>query len=502
MDAPAESSRPRPPYRLHPYLAAAALPLGMWLGNLAEEPRIGEVVATFATALGVAAAADLGARLVIRRAACRWLVTLLGVLAVLAYGHAFEVMAPLRPMHRWLVPAWLAAIGSAAVAVLLLRRTRLVEGAARLAAVGAVIFLAVEVAWVLPVLKAWMTSRAGASPTAVCREGGAPSSPADLPDIYYIILDGYARADVLRRIHGFDNTPFLDALRERGFYVADRARANYAQTRLSLPSSLSMCYLPSVPLGDAYAPHHEEFRRLRKQSAVVARLKQAGYSYRYVGSIHYPVDALADEELFPDGHDGGYFRAYLATTLFEPVLHRLKILDPCADRIALDEYQWASIARPKADERPMYVFAHIVCPHGPYLYDRDGPRPDPVDDDEGTSADYVPQVQYVNRRVLELLDGIDRTSGRGAIVLLQADHGSDMLGLPDEPSEEQLFERMSILSAYRVPPEVRRLLYPEITPVNSFRAVLSGLLGDDLPRLEDRAFYSSYETPLRFVEVR
>jgi hypothetical protein len=44
--------------------------------------------------------------------------------------------------------------------------------------------------------------------------------PQDPPDVYYFILDSYTRADLLKEAYGYDNSPFLDALRERGFYVA------------------------------------------------------------------------------------------------------------------------------------------------------------------------------------------------------------------------------------------------------------------------------------------
>ncbi len=64
-----------------------------------------------------------------------------------------------------------------------------------------------------------------------------------LPNIYFIVLDGYARADVLRERYGFDNGPFLDFLRQRGFYVADRSSANYFTTLMSLPATLNMDYL-------------------------------------------------------------------------------------------------------------------------------------------------------------------------------------------------------------------------------------------------------------------
>src|SRR5262249_55600413 len=70
--------------------------------------------------------------------------------------------------------------------------------------------------------------------------GAGPKRP---PDIYYIILDGYARSDVLRRNFGLDNEPFLRRLERKGFFVARRSAANYCQTPLCLASSLNARYL-------------------------------------------------------------------------------------------------------------------------------------------------------------------------------------------------------------------------------------------------------------------
>ena len=54
-------------------------------------------------------------------------------------------------------------------------------------------------------------------------EGGAA---LDDPDIYFIVLDGYARADVLAKYYGFDNGPFIGGLRQRGFQVSEASRSN------------------------------------------------------------------------------------------------------------------------------------------------------------------------------------------------------------------------------------------------------------------------------------
>lgn len=74
------------------------------------------------------------------------------------------------------------------------------------------------------------------------------------PDIYYIILDGYGRADMLDSVYGYDNSSFIKALEERGFIVPRNSRSNYPQTPLSLSSSLNMQYLDTLAseMGDSF----------------------------------------------------------------------------------------------------------------------------------------------------------------------------------------------------------------------------------------------------------
>ena len=63
-------------------------------------------------------------------------------------------------------------------------------------------------------------------------------------------------------------------------------------------------------------------------------------------------------------------------------------------------------------------------------------------------------------------------------------------------------ERMSILNAYYFPDQEYSHLYPDITPVNSFRIILDQYLGTNLGLLEDRrSYFSLMETPYDFVDV-
>ena len=58
--------------------------------------------------------------------------------------------------------------------------------------------------------------------------------------------------------------------------------------------------------------------------------------------------------------------------------------------------------------------------------------------------------------------------------------------------ESEIRRCEAILNAYLVPDSVRQLLYPSISPVNSFRAIMSGLLGERNPLLPDRSFFNWY----------
>lgn len=68
-------------------------------------------------------------------------------------------------------------------------------------------------------------------------------SPNTSPDIYYIILDGYASSGTLKEIYNYDNHEFTDFLTNKGFYIPYESRSNYAVTFLSLASSLNMEYI-------------------------------------------------------------------------------------------------------------------------------------------------------------------------------------------------------------------------------------------------------------------
>lgn len=100
----------------------------------------------------------------------------------------------------------------------------------------------------------------------------------NLPDVYLIIADEYAGNKDLADIYGVDNTPFLDSLRQRDFFVANNSRSNYNYTTYSMASVLNMDYLPLNEKQINKADHTYALK-LIFNNKVTSFFRKAGYKF-------------------------------------------------------------------------------------------------------------------------------------------------------------------------------------------------------------------------------
>ncbi|MFV2045676.1 MAG: hypothetical protein ACC700_20910, partial [Anaerolineales bacterium] len=382
--------------------------------------------------------------------------------------------------------------------------------------------LAGAVAVLIPITQ--MTAYGVRSGIANIESGEAANSATELslpvgqlaPDIYYIITDAYARDDYLLANYGHDNRPFLEALEAMGFYVALCSRSNYAQTDLSLPSSLNMEYLEV--LDDSYLAGTTEkigLDRLIRQSRVRRELEALGYSvvafetgffYTQLEDADYYYELPKQgtlSEFFNFRGINGFEAMWLqnsgvkflldsatttgALTLLLPDLDRPRSIYRDRALYVLDQLEQENIP---AIRGPKFVFAHIVSPHFPYVIDREGEfvdRETPTDDRDA----YIDQLVYLNKRLAGILKGIVETADVPPIVILQADHGNIA-----SPSE-----RTAILSAYFLPGDGAGGLYQSISPVNTFRLIFDKYFGGNFGLLEDRSFLSNDDLPFDYEEI-
>lgn len=333
------------------------------------------------------------------------------------------------------------------------------------------------------------------------------------PDIYYIILDAYGRSDVLDAEYGVDNSEFLASLERKGFYVASQSHSNYIQTVLSIPSALNFAYLAPEPPG---TDGLEYFSRLIAENRLMLSLEKCGYRSMSLKSgfsftNHLDVDVtLVEGSVFND-----FENLLLASTPLELLaemlgLQPLEYSYPAHRARVL--FSFKELAELPHIPGPKVVFAHIVSPHPPFVFDADGRQVEPAssytlnDGDEfGGSweeyrSGYSAQVQFVDRKLQEAIDAILAGSSTPPIIILQGDHGPGGHLSWDSPEQSCLWERTSIFNAYYLPGGAQGL-YSSITPVNSFRVVLNRFFGAELDTLVDQTFYSSQRHPRQIIDI-
>lgn len=342
------------------------------------------------------------------------------------------------------------------------------------------------------------------------------------PDIYYVILDGYGRADVLEEYFGFDNQAFLEFLTGAGFYVGEASHSNYGVTHLSVASTLNMDYLNDLAAAmGVESTDHRPISHLILDSLVVRALRSSGYEI-VATETGYRRTELTGADLF-------FRRPSARVSPFEALMIEESFLRAVLDLAAEFGFErWypgysshAGLVRFSLEKLgdaadlpgPKFVFVHVFAPHPPFVFDRDGNSPAQTgsysthDGNQfGGSVKeyregYVDQVQYLNRVLMTVVEDILARSELQPIIILQGDHGSGLMTNWDAPAETDLRERMSILNAVLLPAKARSALYPEISPVNTFRLIFDSLFGTNLGLLPDRSYFSSWRWPYDFIEL-
>ena len=493
---------------LHPFLMAAFPVLFLFAANIREQLSLQPLWMPIALVLGFAAAILLVALGIGRlrgagpgRAA---LAASLLILLALTYGHAWNLVGEVAGLHRVLLVGW-GALAVAGIVIMARLRPTAVRRLTTAVNVGAGILIAINVVPIgdlaLRTLSIGETARPGGEDP-----GGTSSGQGR--DVWYLVFDRYAGSPALDALYGFDNSPFLDELRDRGFRVAERSTANYLKTAHSLASSLNMDELDADALAaEASAPDDWTplYRRLQTSHAVERFLHERGYRYLHLGlrrGATYANDAADVSFLHGDTTE---FSAVLADTTILLALQRIlpDLFATGTDAVypAQTLYQLDQLEQLAAAPGRNFVFAHLLLPHPPYAFNADGSRVTPEQRESRTDDEqYLEQLRYANARILSLLDRLhDRPADSWPIVVLAADEGpfprryaEDEAGFAWlEASPEELLRKFSILTAISLPGVDNAALEAAgftdtLTPVNQFRVVFNAAFDADLPILPER----------------
>ena len=294
------------------------------------------------------------------------------------------------------------------------------------------------------------------------------NSKTILPNLYYIILDGYANNSVLEKYFNFKNSDFTANLKNKGFTFCDSAYSNYYYTFPSLAATLNFDYLNDSIGQSQLIRHNRLFSVLKNNSYKICHM-QSGYA---VSSSF----SSADKTIYIDGPNE------FEKSLLKYTILRLDDLIGLFARSRLKSqfekmYQFVAL-----NENPKFCFLHVVAPHPPYIFDRNGElqiKHQFAEHSWEPKEFYVDQLIYVNKQIEKFIDAI-LLKDKNACIILQSDHGPWTKGT----KAEDVFEaRSKILYAYY---SKQHLDIPSNTSsVNTFRYVLNGLFDCKLPILEN-----------------
>ncbi len=356
----------------------------------------------------------------------------------------------------------------------------------------------------------------------------------EVPNIYYIILDMHARTDVLQQIYGYDNSWFIEALKKQGFYIAEESTSNYSSTLQSLASSLNMEYINY--LEDTYratSKNREPLGLLLSHNKVTSILEEFGYRtgafqtddfYTEFRDANIYIKPTADEiHQYQNFWSLNSFESVFVHTTLIRVLYDLSVVssDITIEKTIETPYQLHRLTLLNTVDHlpdfarktePYFIFAHLVAPHPPYVF---GPNGEELQHNQPFSLSgparqnggpeymklYIDQLHFTDEIILKAIERILSQSKTPPIIIIQGDHGPVSYFGNDEVIKGNMKEQHAILNAYYFPGQKYDLLYPSVTPVNSFRIVLNTFFDGKYELLPDKNYFLPHGRPFDFIDV-
>jgi len=440
--------------------------------------------------VSVAAALVLWAvlSLILRSLAKAGLATAIFLVFFFSYGRLYDVLNYLGvfvPKHAYLFPCTLFVWGYCVYFISRAKRDFRIT--TRLLNIVAVVLIAINLFNIASHQVQLARLSDGMPEESSENTAASPTEPSTLPDIYFIVMDEYARSDTMKEWYDYDSSWFIDSLEDKGFFVASQSETLTMHSPQIVAQILNMEYLDDKPWSDP------TYRKIA-YNKVADLLRAQGYQYiafgdwGYVGRLDGYMEDNADlycnyykESATPWVSE---FQEILwNTTMLKPFYLYLTGLQQEDAWRRQTLYTLEHLKALPEVEGPKFIFAFFCCPHAHYVFDAEGGHVNPLNwQNYEDKQFYLGQYIFISREIEKVVDALLEKSEIPPIIILQSDHGQRPIhpGIVIGSDEWR-----KILNAMYLPGMDYSELSDSISPVNTFRLIFNHYFDADYPLLED-----------------
>ena len=327
------------------------------------------------------------------------------------------------------------------------------------------------------------------------------------PDIYFLLFDAMASSQSVQNTTGKSISVLDTFLQNKGFYLANNARANYNWTIHSVSTTLNMDYLPPwiAPVmddlkvyfwGSASFRDNSLFRILQKENYIIKSYQPISFNneqwpgdsyFNNLKKYHFSFKTLPGR-IYKD-----VFWNYSRINI--NLVHKYQ-LDLIHKRNLIKKTYFdttVSLIKKSCSQtgRQKFIYGHFMLPHEPYVFDSTGKLKSPektiVKNKREDLEGYYEQLKFASSTIRELVAYIQANNKKNTVIIVAGDHGFK--------TEEAQINGYTFnnYSAFYFPDRQYQTLYRSVSPVNTFRLVLNKYFNANLPLLKDSSTLVSPE---------
>lgn len=317
------------------------------------------------------------------------------------------------------------------------------------------------------------------------------------PNVYILIIDGYANKESLNKYWSFDNSPFINNLIEKGFKYIANSRSNYCYTIRSLSSMLNYDYLTKEEAQNKY-----RILDKIKYNKCFDLFKKAEYSiYNFsLNNIDECKDYVDTKYSFKENKSLGYqiLSKSIFAIFFEEFFFGQKYLNKVDRDKNIIKQLYKTISLKK--ETKLVLF-HNMSLHYPFNSEEGKVYNKQPSDfiaayntkeiltfgnkiiDTLWMRDYLVELKNSNNNILKIVDNIQHEDNN-AVILLLSDHGFRfMTGVTGAEGKKEAY--MNFEAIY-LPNRKYENISDNITPINLMRLITNYSLHTNLEKISDK----------------